>query len=229
MFGDSAVICNTGNFLVMCYFSEAFVARPIVMWCSGVAIFFDTHDGNKNVSDLIGADQTIAANYSYTPFGALLSSSGSSSPSNPFRFSSEFADDALGLVYYNYRHYNPEIGRWASRDLIEGLYGNRYAFSENETIRAFDFLDLFVPKVIEEFDIKYRENDLIEQGAVLVQTYYDYYRELSPDYSLIVFFSNGKVVENYFAMLHNHDKALDMCRNELFKPLRPPEYNGATL
>ena len=160
---------------------------------------------------------------------SLTSLDGECALDNPWRFSCEYAEDDSATVYYNYRHYNQEIGRWASRDLIEGLYGNRYAFSENETIRAFDFLGLFVPKVIEEFDIKYRENDSIEQGAVLGQTYYDYYRDLSPDYSLIVFFSNGKVVENYFTMLHNHDKALDMCRNELFKPLRPPEYNGATL
>ena len=143
MFGDSAVICNTGNFLVMCYFSEAFVARPIVMWCSGVAIFFDTHDGNKNVSDLTDFTQSLCAHYEYTPFGALLSSSGSSSPSNPFRFSSEYADDTLGLVYYNYRHYNPVIGRWMRRDPFSYYSGpNLVTFVSNKCTGAFDVLGL---------------------------------------------------------------------------------------
>ena len=39
---------------------------------------------------------------------------------NPFRFSSEFHDDELGLVYYNYRYYNPQLGRWTKRDPING-------------------------------------------------------------------------------------------------------------
>ena len=32
------------------------------------------------------------------------------------RFSSEYMDDELGLIYYNYRHLNPRDGRWISRD-----------------------------------------------------------------------------------------------------------------
>ena len=99
--------------------TEPVATRPLVFYNSDASPQYYTHDGNKNVSDITDATQSLSAHYSYTPFGALLSSSGSSSPSNPFRFSSEYADDALGLVYYNYRHYNPEIGRWSSRDPLE--------------------------------------------------------------------------------------------------------------
>ena len=42
---------------------------------------------------------------------------------NPFRFSSEYSDDALGLVYYNYRHYEPLFGRWINRDMMEDEFG----------------------------------------------------------------------------------------------------------
>ncbi len=38
---------------------------------------------------------------------------------NPFRFSSEYYDSELDLVYYNYRHYSPSLGRFLSRDPIE--------------------------------------------------------------------------------------------------------------
>ena len=53
---------------------------------------------------------------------------GNAAEDNPFRFSSEYADDELGLVYYNYRYYNPQNGRWISRDPMmerpqENLYG----------------------------------------------------------------------------------------------------------
>ena len=40
---------------------------------------------------------------------------------NPYRFSSEYADDALGLVYYNYRHYEPVMGRWMQRDFVSDV------------------------------------------------------------------------------------------------------------
>ncbi|MGN0854266.1 MAG: RHS repeat domain-containing protein [Kiritimatiellia bacterium] len=80
---------------------------------------------NKNVSELVYYQRArgVAAHYEYAPFGAVtVQTRGDGwgtldfSSLNPFRFSSEFADDALGLVYYNYRHYDPLTGRWLSRD-----------------------------------------------------------------------------------------------------------------
>ena len=99
-------------------------------------------DGNKNVSGIAGADQTVAAHYEYAPFGSVLSTSGASAASNPFRFSSEYADDALGLVYYNYRHYNPLDGRWVSREPEEGE--DVYLHCDNSPIDEYDFLGLRV-------------------------------------------------------------------------------------
>ena len=76
------------------------------------------HDGNKNVSDMVTPDGTVAAHYEYSSFGkVVMSSSGELAAGlpphllNPYRFSSEYHDDALALVYYNYRHYNPADGR----------------------------------------------------------------------------------------------------------------------
>ena len=48
---------------------------------------------------------------------------------NTFRFSSEYADDTIGLVYYNYRHFNPWSATWLCRDK-EGENGsaNLYSF-----------------------------------------------------------------------------------------------------
>ena len=61
---------------------------------------------------------------------------------NPFRFSSEYADNALGLVYYNYRHYEPVIGRWMSRDpFVEKGSLSLYLYLSNQS-NFFDFLGL---------------------------------------------------------------------------------------
>lgn len=62
---------------------------------------------------------------------------------NPFRFSSEYADDELGLVYYNYRYYNILNGRWLSREAIgEDGAKNLNAFIGNKVLRYIDFLGL---------------------------------------------------------------------------------------
>ncbi|MEG2465772.1 MAG: RHS repeat-associated core domain-containing protein, partial [Kiritimatiellia bacterium] len=62
---------------------------------------------------------------------------------NPFRFSSEAHDDALALVYYNYRHYNPADGRWCTRDLIEeSVSFNLFLFCKNSNNVLFDKLGL---------------------------------------------------------------------------------------
>ena len=60
---------------------------------------------------------------------------------NPFRFSSEYADDSLGLVYYNYRHYNPVDGRWISRDLDAGEEW-MYSSCNNDLVDLFDVLGM---------------------------------------------------------------------------------------
>ena len=75
-----------------------------------------THDALKNTTALFGIKAGRRALYEYGPYGNVLKMEGNAAEINPFRFSSEYADDELGLVYYNYRYYNPQDGRWESRD-----------------------------------------------------------------------------------------------------------------
>ncbi|OGV57335.1 MAG: hypothetical protein A2X45_25660 [Lentisphaerae bacterium GWF2_50_93] len=86
-------------------------------------IYYYGQDANKNASELIYADGTLKAHYEYSPFGNTTVANGDLAGDNPFRFSSEFMDDETGLAYYNFRYYNPKLGRWLSRDPI----GNKKA------------------------------------------------------------------------------------------------------
>ncbi|MEG1480088.1 MAG: RHS repeat-associated core domain-containing protein, partial [Kiritimatiellia bacterium] len=71
---------------------------------------------------------------------------------NPFRFSSEVHDDALALVYYNYRHYSPTIGRWCGRDPIGNFFcKGLYVISKNHRGNHFDWLGLVDPDFVEPF------------------------------------------------------------------------------
>jgi len=89
------------------------------------------------VSEVIAANGDVAAHYEYAPFGAVTARSGASVAANPWRFSSEYAEDDTATVYYNYRHYEPVTGRWITRDSIEErgginlmeMVGNRVAFA----------------------------------------------------------------------------------------------------
>lgn len=136
--------------------TEPIATRPLywqTITANGSHQFFYTHDGNKNVSDVVHYTPStgVAAHYDYAPFGEVRSQAGELSPVNPFRFSSEFADDTLGLDYYNYRHYEPMIGRWYCQDLMFAIsVVNPYAFCRNLPIDLVDskgLLAIFLPNV----------------------------------------------------------------------------------
>ncbi len=99
------------------------------------------HDAMKNVTSLFGEARGRRALYEYRPYGGLVTSEGNMAQENKFRFSCEYMDDELGLIYYNYRHLNPRDGRWISRDPIAEQGGwNLFAFVNNNSIINFDYL-----------------------------------------------------------------------------------------
>ena len=99
------------------------------------------HDAMKNVTSLFGEARGRRALYEYRPYGGLVTSEGNMAQENKFRFSCEYMDDELGLIYYNYRHLNPHDGRWISRDPIMEQGGwNLFAFVNNNSIINFDYL-----------------------------------------------------------------------------------------
>ena len=116
--------------------TEPVATRPLAFYQHNASPQLYAHDGNKNVSELVSVNNgTITAHYEYSSFGEVILSSGDLALSNPFRFSSEYSDDALGLVYYNYRHLESVTGRWLQRDGIEELdCVNLYGFCRNDSL-----------------------------------------------------------------------------------------------
>ncbi len=130
--------------------TEPVATRPLVFrYAPNSLNLFYAFDGNKNVSDVFYrmTSNGIGVHYDYAPFGATIRTHSDSSASfdivalNPFRFSSEYYDSELDLVYYNYRHYSPSLGRFLSRDPIEEQGGlNLYAFVGNNPLTLQDYL-----------------------------------------------------------------------------------------
>ena len=138
--------------------TEPVATRPLVFrYAPNSLNLFYAFDGNKNVSDVFYRMNSngIGAHYDYAPFGTTTRTHCDSSASfdivalNPFRFSSEYYDSELDLVYYNFRHYSPSLGRFLSRDPIQEQGGlNLYAFVGNNGVCYFDLLGNAAPAVL---------------------------------------------------------------------------------
>ncbi len=80
---------------------------------------FAAYDGNGNVRGLISTTNgTITGNYEYGPCGETIRAEGPAANSNPCRFSTKFTDDESDFLYYGYRYYNANTGRWPNFDPI---------------------------------------------------------------------------------------------------------------
>ena len=132
---------NVGNAYVWdC--TEPVATRPLVWTKNDISSYY-AFDGNKNVSEVIAADGSLAAHYEYAPFGAVTVSRGTSAATNSFRFSSEYAEDDTATVYYNYRHYEPVMGRLLGRDPVgESASNNLVLYVENKTLTQIDQLGM---------------------------------------------------------------------------------------
>jgi len=93
-------------------------------------------DLTKNICELYGTNGYIRTTYTYTPYGEVTEST--NSIYQPIQWSSEYNDTELGMVYYNYRHYNPVDGRWLGRDKLE--QNNMYIYINNTLPNGYDYL-----------------------------------------------------------------------------------------
>ncbi len=133
---------SLGNVYVWDY-TEPIVTRPLV-WSHGGEALFYTHDGNKNVSEVVATGDTLAAHYEYAPFGAVTVQTGAFAEPNPWRISGEYADVEAGGIYFNFRNYTPETGRWFARDPVGEIEGvGIYGFCGNRGYGYCDILGLW--------------------------------------------------------------------------------------
>ena len=99
-------------------------------------------DLTKNICEVYGQHGYIRTNYSYSPFGEVLANG---DVTQPIQWSAEFYDSELDSVYYNYRHYNPQSGRWLRRDYAsETADKNLYRFGKSNPILYTDYMGLDV-------------------------------------------------------------------------------------
>ena len=121
--------------------TQPIATRPLAIQKDGTWYTYG-FDLTKNVTEVFTTTGYIGTAYTYTPYGEV---SASGNVTQPIQWSSEYHDTELGLVYYNYRHYNPEDGRWLRRDPMgEVADPDLYCFCRNSMIFTMDRLGLNV-------------------------------------------------------------------------------------
>jgi len=102
--------------------------------------YYYTRDHLGSIRELTDGSGTVRARYAYDPFGRRTKVSGDVDAD--FGFTGMFwaSETALGLS--RYRAYDPELGRWLSRDPLrfaEAAQGpNLYAYAGNEPLNHID-------------------------------------------------------------------------------------------
>ena len=103
--------------------TQPVATRPLAIQKNGTWYTYGW-DLTKNICEVFGADGYIKTAYTYTPYGAVTANG---NVTQPIQWSSEYNDSELGLVYYNYRHYNQADGRWTQFDAMEFMDFISYA------------------------------------------------------------------------------------------------------
>ena len=103
--------------------------------------YIPCYDHNGNIILYISETGSIAAQYTYDPYGNTIEFSGPLAYVFSFGFSTQYHDRETCSVCYQQRFYLPPFGRWLNRDPIEEEGGeNLYAFCGNTPSARFDKL-----------------------------------------------------------------------------------------
>jgi RHS repeat-associated protein len=102
---------------------------------------FYGYDGMGSVRQLTGLDEKVTDTYNYDAFGNLLSSPGPT-PNN-YLYRGEQYDPDLGLYYLRARYYNPQTGRFLSRDpedgkILDPATLHKYLYANGDPVNGWD-------------------------------------------------------------------------------------------
>jgi RHS repeat-associated protein len=98
------------------------------------------HDGLWSVRQLVDSEGDIETTYAYDPFGVPLVGG---DVYNPYQYTGEAWDAEVELLYLRARYYQPEVGRFITKDPWQGDTWepgalNRYAYVRNSPVNSSD-------------------------------------------------------------------------------------------
>jgi len=99
------------------------------------------YDAHGNIAFLTDANGGVTDSYDYDAWGNLLATTGTTR--NTRLFAGEEFDSDLGLISLRARYYNPDTGRFATLDPVQGNQGsplsfNRYLYASSDPVNRLD-------------------------------------------------------------------------------------------
>jgi RHS repeat-associated protein len=94
------------------------------------------HDQLGSTRALTDATGTVVAGYSYTPWGAVISHTGSAS--TPLQFTGQYTDAESGLIYLRARYYDPSTAQFLTKDPALDITRSPYGYTGDNPLNATD-------------------------------------------------------------------------------------------
>ncbi|MER6363759.1 RHS repeat-associated core domain-containing protein [Kitasatospora sp. NPDC001527] len=101
---------------------------------TGTLWFF--HDQLGSTRALTDAAGSVAGAYTYTPYGAVGSHTGSAS--SALRYAGQYSDDESGLVYLRARYYDPATAQFLSVDPVVDQTLSAYGYANGDPLNQTD-------------------------------------------------------------------------------------------
>jgi RHS repeat-associated protein len=99
--------------------------------------YYYTRDHLGSVREVTDSTGAIVASFDYDPWGRPVQLSGTLNAA--FGYAGYYAHGPSGLYLTQYRAYDPNLGRWLSRDPLGEIVGlNVYAYADNDPLAIFD-------------------------------------------------------------------------------------------
>jgi RHS repeat-associated protein len=111
----------TGNMLWTIHYSYAGDSTPVSMNVNGTEYYY-LKNAQGDITHIVDEEGNEVASYEYDAWGNILSITGGDiAQLNPYRYRGYRYDSETGLYYLQSRYYNPEWGRFISRDATDVL------------------------------------------------------------------------------------------------------------
>ena len=131
---------NTGA-LISQYTHGPYVDEPFSI-CSEVSPYYYHYDGLGSITMLTDSAETVVNTYTYEDYGSIHSES--ETVRNNYKYTGREHDSKTGLYYHRLRYYQPDVGRFITKDPLGMIQGpNLYVYVEDNPV---NFVDPFGEK-----------------------------------------------------------------------------------
>jgi RHS repeat-associated protein len=125
---------------------------------------FYGHDQQGSTRLLTDPRGHVTATFTYSPYGQTVSHTGAAD--TPLRYDGQYLDTETGGYYLQARYYNPAIAQFLTRDPLEAITGQAYAYVGGNPLNERDPSGLAADVVND--NAKFAFNFFVEHGYTKV-------------------------------------------------------------